>query len=84
MITYNGTTALSGGAGRGVMGVFADANGNVIGHTWSIPSSSYLKTKNGVTTINPTWLSSIKGRLEMQATMELVFGRLPVLSPIAP
>lgn len=84
MITYNGMTELSGGAGRGVMGVFADANGNVIGHTWSIPSSSYLKTKNGMTTINPTWLSSIKGRLEKQATMELVFGRLPVLSPIAP
>ncbi len=84
LITYNGSTALSGGAGRGVMGVFANANGQVIGHTWSLPTSSYLKTKNGVTGVNPTWLSSIKSRLERQADIELVFGRLPALAPVVP
>lgn len=84
MITYNGVTALSGGAGRGVMGVFVNANGNVIGHTWSRPTSAYQKTINGVLSINPGWLSGIKTRLEKQAVVELVFGRLPVLAPIAP
>ena len=75
-ITYNGKTELSGGAGRGVMGVFADANGQVLGHTWSLPTSSFWKIVNGQPVINPTWLKSIKERLEKQAATELVFGRL--------
>ncbi len=84
MITYDGTTTLSGGAGRGVMGVFADANGNVIGHTWSLSTSSYWKIVNGQSVINPTWLKSMKSRLTKQTETELVFGRLPVLAPVAP
>lgn len=79
MINYNDTIGHSGGVGRGIMGVFADANGQVIGHTWSLPTSSYLRTKNGITTINPTWLKSIKSRLTKQTHTELVFGRLPVM-----
>lgn len=84
MITYNGKTELSGGVGRGVMGVFVNAAGEVVGHTWSLPTSSYLKTTNGVTAVNPSWLSGIKSRLKKQAEVELVFGRLPVMAPVAP
>jgi hypothetical protein len=81
LITYGGTTDLSGGVGRGVIGVFVNAAGHIIGHTWSLPTSSYLTTKNGVTTINTNWLSGIKTRLKKQADVELVFGRLPALPP---
>jgi hypothetical protein len=84
LITYNGSTYLSGGAGMGVMGVFTNAAGEVIGHTWSLPTSSYTRTVNGVTSINPNWLSGIKSRIKLQGAVELVFGRLPVLPAIAP
>ena len=78
LITYRSTTPyLSGGVGVGVMGIFADQAGNVLGHTWSIPTSSYLKTVNGVTQVNPSWLSAIKSRVQLQAQVETVFGRLP-------
>jgi len=82
LITYGGKAELSGGVGRGVIGVFVNASGAVIGHTWSLPTSSYLTTKNGVATINPSWLSGIKTRLKKQADVEMVFGRMPVLPPV--
>lgn len=84
MITCIGTTALSGGVGTGVMGIFTDNQGLIIGHTWSLPTSSYLKTSKGVTTINPSWLSGIKSRIKLQADVELVIGRLPNLAVVAP
>lgn len=76
-ITYNGTTGLSGGVGTGKIGVFTDASGEIVAHTWSLPTSSYLKTKNGVTTVNSSWLSGIKSRLKLQSDVELAVGRLP-------
>ena len=84
MITSDGKTGLSGGAGRGVMGGFANANGNVIGHTCGLSSSSDWKIVNGQPVINPTWLKSIKGRLTKETDTELVFGRLPVLASVVP
>lgn len=84
MITYNGATELSGGLGIGVMGVFTNAAGEIIGHTWSLPTSNYLKTSKGVTMVNPSWLSGIKSRLKLQGGVELVIGRMPALAPIAP
>lgn len=84
MITTNGSTALSGGVGEGVMGVFINNAGQVIGHTWSLPTSNYTKVVNGVTVINSSWLSGIKSRLRKQADAELVFGRLPAMAPVAP
>jgi hypothetical protein len=86
LITYGGKTELSGGAGRGVMGVFVNSGGNVIGHTWSLPTSNYLTYSSTLKAYiaNPSWLSGIKTRLKKQADVELVFGRLPALSPVLP
>ena len=58
------------GVGTGDMGLFVDANGNVVGHTWSL--SSY----NPVTKASK-WMNSINGRLYLQNDRELVIGRLP-------
>lgn len=81
LITYNGKTALSGGAGLGVIGVFTNASGEIIAHTWSLPTSNYLTTsKSGVTSVSGGWLSGIKSRLRWQAECELVVGRLPALN----
>lgn len=84
LITYNGSTALSGGVGEGVIGVFTNAAGEIIAHTWSLPTSGYTKVSKGVTSVNPAWLSGIKSRVKMQAACELVFGRLPALAPVVP
>jgi len=84
LITYNGSTALSGGVGEGVIGVFTNSAGEVIAHTWSLPTSSYTKVSKGVTIINPAWLSGIKSRVKLQGACELVFGRLPALAPVGP
>jgi hypothetical protein len=86
MITYNGKTELSGGAGRGTMGVFVNANGTVIAHTWSLPTSNYLTYDKVLkaNVINPSWLGGIKTRVKKQADFELVFGRLPALNAVNP
>jgi hypothetical protein len=86
MITYNGKTELSGGAGRGVMGVFVNASGNLVAHTWSLPTSNYLSydkvSKSYV--VSSGWLSGIKSRLKKQTDVELVFGRLPAMATVTP
>lgn len=84
VVTYNGSTSFYAGVGEGVMGVFVNGSGEIIAHTWSLPSSSYTKISNGVLVVNPTWLSSIKSRVKMQNTVELVVGRLPALVPVVP
>ncbi len=84
LITYNGSTALSGGVGEGVMGVFTNGAGEIIAHTWSLPTSSYTKVSNGQVIVNPSWLSGIKSRVKLQGACELVFGRLPALAPVVP
>ena len=58
------------GAGIGDMGLFLDANGNIVGHTWSLPSSDY-------TTKQSSWIKSINSRLKLQADRTMVVGRLP-------
>lgn len=83
-ITYAGQTGLSGGAGVGVIGVFVNAAGEILAHTWSLPTTAYLGVKsNGTTYVTSGWLSGIKSRLRMQVgDAELVFGRLPPLPPL--
>jgi hypothetical protein len=84
LITYNGVTSASGGAGVGTMGVFINGAGEIIAHTWSLPTSSYQSTKNGVTTVSSGWISGIKSRVKMQGEVELVIGRLPPMASIVP
>lgn len=82
LVTINGVTALTGGAGAGIMGVLINAAGEIVAHTWSLPTSNYTTVKNGATIINPNWLSGLTSRLKFQTSRELVFGRLPALTPL--
>jgi len=83
-ITYNGTTGLSGGVGEGVMGVFINQAGEIIAHTWSLPTSNYTRLVNGVPVVTSGWLSGIKSRVKFQHATELVIGRLPAMAAIVP
>jgi hypothetical protein len=66
------------------MGVFTNSAGEIIAHTWSLPTSNYTKVSNGVTIVNPSWLSGIKSRVKLQGAVELVFGRLPAMAAVVP
>lgn len=77
---YNAQGALTKsttGVGMGVIGVLVDGAGNVVAHSWSLPTrslyfSNYASTRN-------SWVKSLNGRLQKQTGVgkrELVFGRL--------
>ena len=86
MITTNGTAALTGGAGVGVMGVFINASGQIIAHTWSLPTSNYLTYDKTLKqyVVSSGWLTGIKSRVQLQGAVELVIGRLPAMTAIVP
>jgi hypothetical protein len=56
------------GAGIGVMGVLVDAQGVILGHTWSMPPADAAA--------NPaSWLSQFESRFRPQSERELVIAR---------
>ena len=59
------------GVGTGDMGLIVDAEGNVVGHTWSLPYSDYETQISG-------WMGGINSRLKLQEDRTLVIGRLPL------
>jgi len=65
---YNHTAYSIPGAGTGVMGVLVDAQGNILGHTSSIPAAD-------VATAPAHWLSQFATRFRPQAEREIVFAR---------
>ena len=71
----NNTKVITNGAGVGRMGVLVDGNFQVLGHTWSLPTSNYYTKPN-------TWLSGFNSRFRPQSNREMVFGRLPALNVV--
>ena len=68
-VEYNGFLYETHGAGVGTMGLLTDANGTIIGHTWSLPSADYA-------TETASWVSSLNGKINLMDEDELVIGRL--------
>ncbi len=56
------------GIGLGTMGVLINEAAEVVGHTWSLPSSDYETQQS-------SWLSSLHSRLKPQTERRMVFGR---------
>jgi hypothetical protein len=68
-VFYNGQVYETHGAGVGTVGLLADANGTILGHTWSLPSADYF--------VSPaTWVSQLNDKIELFDETELVVGRL--------
>lgn len=65
--TYNGASYTIAGAGTATMGLLIDAAGNILGHTWSLPTADYAKPAE--------WLADLHSRLQRQSVRELVFAR---------
>ncbi len=71
-VFYNGQLHETHGAGVGTIGVLVDANGVVIGHTWSLPSSNYNNN-------TANWVSQLNSKIELLDETEFVIGRLDLI-----
>ena len=70
--TVNGVAQTISGIGSGTVGLLVNANYEIVGRTWSLPTSNY-------TTQQASWLSGLTNRLRLTPTYEIVIGRMPVL-----
>ena len=66
----DGTEKETNGSGVGTMGFLLNSNYEVVGHTWSLPSSNPITRPD-------SWLNSLHSRLKRQTAREMVIGRLP-------
>lgn len=67
VFTYGNTAYKIAGAGRATMGVLIDAQGAIVGHTWSLPTEDHADAD--------AWVADLHNRLNRQADRELVFAR---------
>lgn len=70
MVPVNGVDTQIAGVGTGTVGVLVNAQFEIVGTTWSLPTSSYDTQLTG-------WLNGLHSRLSLQTVKEAVIGRLP-------
>ena len=70
LVNVNGTVTQISGIGTGVIGILINQAGEIVGSTWSLPTSSYDTQKN-------TWVKSLNSRLKLAPTWEFGVGRMP-------
>jgi len=68
MVLVNQVSTQIPGIGRGIIGLLVNANAQIIGHTWTLP------TANSATSPN-TWTGQLNTRLKLAPTWEAVIGR---------
>ena len=71
-VNVNGTFQQIAGIGTGTIGLLVNANSELVGRTWSLPTSNYYTNPTG-------WLSGLTNRLRLAPANEFVIGRMPVL-----
>lgn len=70
MVPVNGVETQIAGIGTGTIGILVNANSEIVGTTWSLPTSDY--------TAQPAaWLNGLHSRLKLQTATEAAIGRLP-------
>lgn len=72
VFTVDDVSHVVSGLGSGTMGILVDANFELVGYTWSLPTSNYVTGRKW-------WLGGLHNRLRRLPEFEAVFGRLPVL-----
>ncbi len=68
LVDVNGSIEHIDGIGTGTIGLLVNPNFEIIGRTWSLPTSNYDTQKN-------TWVKSLNSRLKLAPTWEIVVGR---------
>lgn len=72
LVPVNGIDTHLPGIGTGTIGVLVNANFEIVGVTWSLPTSDYTTQRSG-------WLNGLHSRLKRVPDYEVVIGRMPVL-----
>ncbi len=70
IVPVNGVDTQLAGAGLGTIGILVNANSEIVGTTWSLPTSDYATQPDN-------WLDGLHSRLKLQSVTEAVIGRLP-------
>ena len=70
IVPVNGIDTHVPGIGTGTIGVLVNANSQIVGVTWSLPTSHYVTQRGG-------WLNGVHSRLKPVPTWEIAIGRWP-------
>jgi hypothetical protein len=76
LVPVNGVDTHIPGVGTGTIGVLVNASFQIVGVTWSLPTSDYVTQRTG-------WLNGLHSRLKLVPAYEVAIGRMPVL-PVVP
>ena len=68
LVEVNGQVTHIPGIGQGIIGLLVNQNFEIVGRTWSLPTSSYETETN-------TWVGSLNSRLKLAPAWEIVIGR---------
>lgn len=74
LVLVNGVDTHLPGVGTGTIGVLVNANSEIVGVTWSLPTSDFTTQRGG-------WLNGLHSRLKLVPTYEIAIGRMPALTP---
>lgn len=70
IVSVNGVDTQIPGVGLGTIGILVNAQSQIVGTTWSLPSASYTDEQSD-------WLDQLHGKLKLQFVTEAVIGRMP-------
>jgi hypothetical protein len=68
LVTVNGVETQVAGIGTGIIGLLVNASMEIVGYTWSLPTSDYVTKRSG-------WLSGLHSRLRRLPAYEAVISR---------
>ena len=72
LIDVEGVETHIPGIGRGVIGILVNEEWEIVGRTWSLPTSDFVTQTN-------TWVGSLNSRLKPTPIWEFAIGRVPEL-----
>jgi hypothetical protein len=70
LVSVNGVDTVISGVGTGTIGLLVNAATEIVGYTWSLPTSNYVTQRTG-------WMNGLHNRLRRLPTHEAVLSRVP-------
>jgi hypothetical protein len=72
LVNVNGSLQHLPGIGTGTIGLLINSNFEIVGRTWSLPTSDYA-------TQPAAWLSGLHNRIRLAPAHEILIGRMPAM-----
>lgn len=70
VVNLNGVDTVISGVGTGTIGILINTSFEIVGYTWSLPTSNYDTQRTG-------WMQGLHSRLKRTPTYEAVISRMP-------